>query len=231
VTPIARISTPFTEKFGTPRQPGLITDAQGVITFEPEYRNPDALRGLESASHLWLIFLFDRNPQDKPWTPTVRPPRLGGNKRLGVFATRSPFRPNPIVLSAAKIERIDLESPDGPVIHVSGIDLVNGTAILDIKPYIPYADSIPEATHPTFATAPTPLDLPIEISDEPSANLLAQDQSLAQLIEHTLRLDPRPSYHDDPHHSYGMALANHEIRFRITSAAIVIESITEQSPQ
>lgn len=230
MTPIAHITTPYAEKFGTPRQPGLVPDAQGLITFAPEFRNPDALRGLESASHLWLIFLFDRIPADKSWTPTVRPPRLGGNKRLGVFATRSPFRPNPIGLSVAKIDRIDLESPDGPVIHVSGIDLVNGTAILDIKPYIPYADSISEATNPTFAEAPAPLDLPIEISDENTANLLAQNPSLAQLIECSLRLDPRPSYHDDPHHTYGMTLANHEISFRITSDAIVIESVSPQKP-
>ncbi len=231
MNPIAHISTPYAEKFGTPRQPGLVAEAQGVITFKPEFRNADALRGLESASHLWLIFLFDRNPADKAWTPTVRPPRLGGNKRLGVFATRSPFRPNPIGLSAAKIERIELDGPNGPQIHVSGIDLVNGTPILDIKPYLPYTDAIDDATNDTFAAAPTPLDLPIEISDEDSAQLLAKNPSLAQLIEHTLRLDPRPSYHDDPDHTYGMTLADHKIRFRITTDSIIIESVIKKSPQ
>ena len=140
---IAHIHTPFAEKFGVPRQSGLAPTA-GRIVFAPEYRNPDALRGLEGFSHLWLVWVFDRSARDG-WSPTVRPPRLGGNQRMGVFATRSPFRPNPIGLSCVELSGVEWDTPDGPVLHVRGADLVDGTPILDIKPYLPYCDAKPEA--------------------------------------------------------------------------------------
>ena len=145
---VARIRTDFPEKFGIPRQPGVVTELKGRIVFEPEFRNPDMIRGLEDFSHIWLIWQFSKNLDEEGnvrWTPTVRPPRLGGNTRLGVFATRSPFRPNPLGLSVVEIDSIETDTPEGPVIHVKGADMVDGTPIYDIKPYIPYADSIPEA--------------------------------------------------------------------------------------
>ena len=142
---IATIKTDFSEKFGIPRQSGLIKTLKGKIVFEPEYRNPSALKGLEGFSHLWLLWKFSESVTEN-WSPTVRPPRLGGNKRIGVFATRSPFRPNPIGISSVKIENIILNSPDGPVIEVSGVDMLNGTPIYDIKPYIPYTDCHPDAS-------------------------------------------------------------------------------------
>lgn len=148
IKPIAYIKTDFPTKFGIPRQPGVVANLQGSIIFEQEFANPDCIRGLEEFSHLWLIWGFSENLDDEGrsrWSPTVRPPRLGGNKRLGVFATRSPFRPNPIGMSAVKIEHLEYDGEHGPVIHVLGADMVDGTPIYDIKPYIPYADSIPEA--------------------------------------------------------------------------------------
>ena len=141
---IARIHTDFPEKFGVPRQSGLVDELRAQIVFEPPYRNPDAVRGLEGFSHIWLIWQFDRALRDT-WSPTVRPPRLGGNRRMGVFATRSPFRPNAIGLSSVRLERVEAETPRGPVLHVRGADLVDGTPIFDIKPYLPYADSHPDA--------------------------------------------------------------------------------------
>ncbi|MDE7245661.1 MAG: tRNA (N6-threonylcarbamoyladenosine(37)-N6)-methyltransferase TrmO, partial [Oscillospiraceae bacterium] len=141
---IARIHSDFPEKFGIPRQSGLVDTLRAEIVFEPEYRSPEAVRGLEEFSHIWLIWQFSRAVREK-WSPTVRPPRLGGNKRLGVFATRSPFRPNPIGLSAVRLEGITPDSPDGPLLHVAGADLLNGTPIYDIKPYLPYADAHPDA--------------------------------------------------------------------------------------
>lgn len=143
--PVARVSTCYPDKFGAPRQSGLVPDARARLVFEPPFRHPDAVRGLEGFSHLWLVWVFSENV-DKGWSPTVRPPRLGGNVRMGVFATRAPFRPNPIGLSAVRLERVELHPLDGPVLHLSGVDLVDGTPILDIKPYVPLADCIPEAS-------------------------------------------------------------------------------------
>ena len=145
IKPIAYIQTQFPEKFGVPRQSGLARALKGRIVFEPEYRNPDALRGLDGFSHIWLIWEFSANRSTSSWQPTVRPPRLGGNAHMGVFATRSPFRPNPLGLSCVKVDSIDLSTPDGPVINVFGADLMDGTPIYDIKPYIKYADARPEA--------------------------------------------------------------------------------------
>ncbi len=161
---IARIHTDFPTKFGIPRQSGIVDALRASIVFEPEYRNPDALRGLDGFSHIWLIWQFSEGIRET-WSPTVRPPRLGGNTRMGVFATRSPFRPNPIGLSSVRLEGIDLHTPDGPVLYVSGADLMDGTPIYDIKPYLPYADSHPEASegfaHPVRDAA-LQVDIPPE---------------------------------------------------------------------
>ena len=142
--PVAHIRSDFSSKFGVPRQAGLVEELRAIVVFEPPCRMAEALRGIEGFSHLWLIWEFSEN-RDRGWSPTVRPPRLGGNKRMGVFATRSPFRPNPIGLSCVRLEGVEWDTPEGPVLHVSGADLVNGTPILDVKPYIPYADCHPEA--------------------------------------------------------------------------------------
>ena len=150
--PVARIRTEFPGKFGVPRQAGLVPELRGRVVFEPPFRSPEALRGMDGFSHLWLIWVFSEN-KEAGWSPTVRPPRLGGNQRVGVFATRSPFRPNPIGLSCVKLEGVDLSTPDGPVLFVSGADLVDGTPILDIKPYLPYADCRPEAVGGFAGTA------------------------------------------------------------------------------
>src|SRR6478736_5715820 len=160
MSPVAVIRTSFGEKFGVPRQPGLAPSAKGRIVFENTYRNPDTLRGIEGFSHLWVIFQFHLA---EGWSPTVRPPRLGGNERVGVFASRSPFRPNPIGLSVVKLERVELDSPEGPVIHVSGVDLVDGTPVLDIKPYVAYSDALPEARS-GFAGAPPEASLSVEFA-------------------------------------------------------------------
>ena len=157
--PVARVSTCYPDKFGAPRQSGLVPDARARLVFEPPFRHPDAVRGLEGFSHLWLVWVFSENV-DKGWSPTVRPPRLGGNVRMGVFATRAPFRPNPIGLSAVRLERVELHPLDGPVLHLSGVDLVDGTPILDIKPYVPLADCIPEASEGFTAVPYERLEIP-----------------------------------------------------------------------
>lgn len=157
---VARVSTCYPDKFGAPRQSGLVPDSRARLVFEPPFRHPDAVRGLEGFSHLWLVWVFSENV-DKGWSPTVRPPRLGGNVRMGVFATRAPFRPNPIGLSAVRLERVELHPLDGPVLHLSGVDLVDGTPILDIKPYVPLADCIPEASEGFTAVPCERLDVEI----------------------------------------------------------------------
>ena len=216
---IAHIENDLTTKFGVPRQSGLATALKGRIVFEPEYRNPEALRGLEGFSHLWLLWDFSEAHREG-WSPTVRPPRLGGNRRLGVFATRSPFRPNPIGLSAVRIERIELDEPDGPVIYVEGADLMNGTPIWDIKPYLPYADSHPDATGgftdetynlPPLEVAPLPDSLASRLSDK-------QAEALCQILS----ADPRPHYHTDPDRVYGMEYAGIDIKFRVNKNKITI---------
>lgn len=158
--PVARVSTCYPDKFGVPRQSGLVPGARARLVFEPPFRHPDAVRGLEGFSHLWLIWVFSENVNEG-WSPTVRPPRLGGNVRMGVFATRAPFRPNPIGLSAVRLEKVELHPQDGPVLHLSGVDLVDGTPILDIKPYVPLADCIPEASEGFTAVPYERLDVEI----------------------------------------------------------------------
>lgn len=219
---IARIHTDFATKFGAPRQSGLVPQLQGRIVFEPEYRNVDAVRGMEDFSHLWLVWEFSEAVR-KGWSPTVRPPRLGGNRRMGVFATRSPFRPNPIALSCVKLERIEWEGPEAPVIWVSGVDMMDGTPIYDIKPYLPYADSVPDAqagfTGHTQARMVSVV-LPSEVA---TASGLPADKLLA--LTKVLEQDPRPRYQQDPERVYGMTFAGHEVRFVVQKDILYVKDI------
>ena len=221
---IARIKSDFPEKFGIPRQSGLVPSLRSTITFEPEFRNADALRGLEGFSHLWLIWIFSENVRDT-WHPTVRPPRLGGNARLGVFATRSSFRPNPIAMSCVKIEEVRQDGPEGPEIIVSGADLMDGTPIVDIKPYLPYADSIPDAKG-GFASSVAGENLHVRIPSEIATEIagkLPEDKREA-LVE-ILRQDPRPHYQDDPERIYGLAFAGMNIKFKVDGDILTIISV------
>ena len=219
ITPIAFIHTEFPEKFGIPRQSGLATSLRGKIVFAPEYRNADALRGLQDFSHLWLIWEFSANSTRGQWQPTVRPPRLGGNERMGVFATRSPFRPNPLGLSCVEIDSIELDTPDGPVIYVKGADLMDGTPIYDIKPYIKYADSRPHAICgyvDNLQERKLKVVLPQEISSA------VKDRTVLESLVQTLSLDPRPSYHDDPEREYGLSFAGMNVRFKVSSGVLTV---------
>ena len=208
--PIAHIQTEFPAKFGIPRQSGLVPQLEARIIFLPEYRSPDALRGLEGFSHLWLIWEFSEAKR-KDWSPTVRPPRLGGNRRLGVFATRSPFRPNPIGLSCVELGEIVQDPTLGPVVTVRGADLMDGTPIFDIKPYLPYADCRPEAVG-GLAAVPAGAALTVEIPS-PWREKIPPERLCA--LEGVLAQDPRPSYQADPERVYGMAFAGLEIRFQV----------------
>ena len=207
---IARIHTDFPTKFGIPRQSGIITSLQGRIVFEPEFRNIEAVRGLEEFSHIWLIWEFSEAVRED-WSPTVRPPRLGGNVRKGVFATRSPFRPNPIGLSSVKLGKVEIDPKLGPVLHVSGADLMDGTPIYDIKPYIAYTDSHPEAVS-GFASKPAEYLLEVDFS---KALLESVPTDLRESLIDVLAHDPRPQYHDDPERVYGMAFADLEVKFKV----------------
>lgn len=192
--PVARLWSCYPEKFGVPRQPGLAASATGTVVFEPECRRDEAVRGLEGFSHLWLVWVFDRVPEGAVRL-SVRPPRLGGNNKLGVFATRSPFRPNRIGLSAVKLEKVVTGGAEGPVLHVSGPDLVDGTAILDVKPYVPYADAIPEASGAFAEDAPE--RMPVEAVPEARDVFEGLSDRLRHLIVETLELDARPAYHEE----------------------------------
>ncbi len=191
--PVARLRGGYPEKFGVPRQSGLVPSARGTVVFEPDYRRDEAVRGLEGFSHVWLVWVFDQVPEDGVRL-SVRPPRLGGNEKLGVFATRSPFRPNRIGLSVVKLDRVVTGGEDGPVLEVSGVDLVDGTAILDVKPYVPYADAVPDAEGAFAAEAPK--RMPVEIAEEAREAFDSLAGSLRELIVETLGLDARPAYHD-----------------------------------
>ena len=218
--PIAHIHTEFPTKFGIPRQSGLVPQLEARIIFTPEYRNPDALRGLEGFSHLWLIWEFSAARREG-WSPTVRPPRLGGNRRLGVFATRSPFRPNPIGLSCVRLERVELDGPEGPVLIVSGADLADGTPILDVKPYVPYADCRPEAVGGFAGEAPEG-GLTVECPPE----LLARaPEDRREALLGVLAQDPRPPYQDDPDRVYGFGFAGLEVRFRVADGVLTVTEI------
>ena len=214
---IARIRSDFSTKFGIPRQSGLVEELEAAVVFEPEYRNPDALRGLEGFSHLWLIWEFSQARRES-WSPTVRPPRLGGNRRLGVFATRSPFRPNPIGLSCVRLLGVDLHTPEGPVIRVAGADLMDGTPIYDIKPYLPYADCKPQALG-GFAAQPKEASLEVDCPAELLA--LVPEGKRAALLG-VLAQDPRPQYQDDPERVYGMAFGGLEVRFRVAGDRLTV---------
>ena len=222
INPIAYIRTEFSEKFGIPRQSGLAAALRGTIVFEPEYRNADALRGLEGFSHIWLIWEFSANQSKGEWQPTVRPPRLGGNERMGVFATRSPFRPNPLGLSCLEIDSIELDTPDGPVIHVKGADLMDGTPIYDIKPYIKYADARPHAAC-GYGDNLNERSLKVVLPSEIAAKVA--DKAVLESLVQTLSLDPRPSYHDDPEREYGMAFAGMNVRFKVSSSVLTVVDI------
>ena len=214
---IAHIHTDFPTKFGIPRQSGIIASLQGLIVFEPEYRNIEAVRGLEDFSHIWLLWQFSEAVRDS-WSPTVRPPRLGGNVRKGVFATRSPFRPNPIGLSSVRLEKVEIDPKLGPVLHVSGADLMDGTPIYDIKPYIAYTDSHPDAVS---GFASTPAEYLLEV-DFPESLLHqvpeAQRESLIEVLAH----DPRPQYQDDPKRVYGMAFGEMEVKFMVEGIQLTV---------
>ena len=220
ITPIAYIRSDFQEKFGIPRQSGLVEALRAEVVFAPEYRVPEAVRGLEDFSHIWLIWEFSQARREG-WSPTVRPPRLGGNRRLGVFATRAPFRPNALGLSAVRLEAVEPDTPRGPVLHVSGADLLDGTPIYDIKPYIPYADAIPEASggftdrvDRLLLAVDCPPDLLERVPPEKREALLA-----------VLAQDPRPQYQSDPTRVYGMTFAGLEVRFQVEENRLTVAEI------
>lgn len=217
---IAHIRTDLPEKFGVPRQSGLVPQLRGIIVFEPAYRNPDALRGLEGFSHLWLIFQFHRAVRES-WSPTVRPPRLGGNRRMGVFATRSPFRPNAIGLSCVKLEGVRLDEKLGPVVEVSGADLVDGTPILDIKPYLPYADCRVDAT----GGFTDPLDgQTLQVNCDPALLERFNPQQREGLLG-VLACDPRPRYQEDPERVYGLAFAGRNVKFTVKDGVLTVLTV------
>jgi len=215
--PIAHMRSEFPEKFGIPRQSGLVPALKGTIVFTPECRIPEAIRGLEDFSHLWLIWGFSETSPGE-WSPTVRPPRLGGNARIGVFATRSPFRPNPLGLSVAAIEGIGEDAKLGTVIHVRGADLLDGTPIYDLKPYLPYADCIPDATG-GFAAAPPEPTLRVVVEDV-LLDLLPPDRRDA--LRGILALDPRPSYQADADRVYGLQFAGFEVKFQVAGDVLTV---------
>lgn len=217
---IARVHSDFSTKFGIPRQSRLV-DTPARVVLEPPYNLPDAVRGLEEFSHIWLLWEFSKNiREDGKWSATVRPPRLGGNVRKGVFATRSPFRPNPIGLSCVKLEKITYEE-SGPVLHVLGADLMNGTPVYDIKPYVTYSDSIPEAVG-GFSEKVKDYRVKVEIAREWMDRIPSEQQELLLGI---LEQDPRPSYQEDPERIYGMEYAGMEVKFTVSSGVLTVVSV------
>ena len=217
---IARIHSDFSTKFGVPRQSGLVDALESTVVFEPEYRNPDALRGLEDFSHLWLVWFFDKAVR-RDWSPTVRPPRLGGNRRMGVFATRSPFHPNPIALSSVKLAGIEQTAEQGPVLHIRGADLMDGTPILDIKPYIPYADAHPEALG-GFAAVPAGETLEVLIPPDMLEKIPPERR---EALRGVLAQDPRPHYQNDPGRIYGFGFAGMEVKFSVEGTCLTVREI------
>ena len=222
IAPIAKMHSDFPSKFGIPRQSGLVSDLRSTIVFEPEYRNTEALRGIEAFSHLWLIWQFSENVRSD-WSPTVRPPRLGGNTRLGVFATRSPFRPNNLGLSCVQLIGVEHTKKNGMVLHVAGADLMDGTPIFDIKPYIPYSDCKPSATGgftDTTARQTLSVDFPAEMLEK-----LPEDKREAAIG--VLCQDPRPSYQHDPSRTYGLPFAGFDIKFQVNDDTLTVIDIKE----
>lgn len=217
---IARIHNDFDSKFGIPRQSNVVQELPGRIVFEPEYRNEAALRGIEGFDYLWLIWQFSEAVRDK-WFPTVRPPILGGNTRVGVFATRSPFRPNAIGLSSVKLEKVELHTPEGPVLHICGADLMNGTPILDIKPYLAYVDSHPEAAQ-GFRGQGWNRKLQVNFPSELLAKIPLEKQAgLLGVLEN----DPRPTYQEDAQRIYGMSFGGREIKFQVSEGTLQVIAI------
>ena len=213
---IARIRNAYEEKFGIPRQSGLAEDVVSAVVFEPEFRVDEALRGIDDFSHLWLLWGFDRTERET-WSPTVRPPRLGGNRRVGVFATRSPFRPNAIGLSCVRLLGLE-KTPEGTVLKVAGADLMNGTPIYDIKPYLPYADCRPEATG-GFTDTSEKRRVQVVIPEETGKGLSETEK---KALEAVLREDPRPAYQNDPDRVYGFRFGGRNIRFRVADGVLTV---------
>ena len=220
IRPIAHIHTDFKEKFGIPRQSGRVPSLIGRIVFLPEFRNPDALRGIEGFSHLWLIFDFSLAHREE-WSPTVRPPRLGGNTRIGVFASRSPFRPNPIGLSSVRLVEVEHTEKEGDVLVVSGADLLDGTPIFDIKPYIPFSDSHPDAVG-GYADEVKDHRLSVEFPEEWLLNIPEEKR---QALVDCLAEDPRPSYQDDPTRVYSMRFAEFDVHFTVSNGNLTVTSV------
>ena len=216
---IARIHTDFPTKFGVPRQSGLASALESPIVFEPEFRNPDALRGIEDFSHIWLIWQFDRALREG-WSPTVLPPKLGGKTRVGVFATRSPFRPNSIGLSSVRLTGVELQTKDGPILHVAGADLVDGTPIFDIKPYLPYVDAHPDARG-GFTDTTKFYTLQVQAEPEVLEQIPADKRDALLGV---LRSDPRPSYQHDPERLYGLSFGGVEVKFKVDGDVLTVVS-------
>lgn len=221
--PIGWVKSDFQSKFGIPRQSGLVEELQAQVVFSPEYRVREAFRGLSGFSHIWLLWEFSQSVRES-WSPTVRPPRLGGNQRLGVFATRSPFRPNPLGLSCVRLEKVELEGPEGPVLHILGADLLDGTPVFDIKPYLPYADCRPEAVGGFASDAP---EEKLQVELPPELIKKVPPEKLPALLG-VLRRDPRPSYQNDPERIYGMAFAGLEVKFRVKNGILSVTEIQRQ---
>ena len=223
---IARIHSEFPSKFGIPRQSGLVDTLHATIVFEPPYRNPEALRGLEGYSHIWLLWQFSQAVRQE-WSPTVRPPRLGGNTRMGVFATRSPYRPNPIGLSSVQLESMELHTPRGPVLHVAGADLMDQSPIYDIKPYLAYTDAHPEATG-GFALQSKEGILNVHFPEELLMHVAPQHrQSLCAVLAQ----DPRPAYQEVPHRIYKMEFGDIEVHFSVESGVLNVQDIVSRHPE
>lgn len=220
---IARIETDFPEKFGIPRQSGLLETARGVIAFEPAYRNADALKGIEGYDYLWLLWQFEGVEREN-WSPMVRPPRLGGNEYMGVFATRSPFRPNPIGLSSVKLEEVIWDTDRGPVLIVSGVDMRHNTPICDIKPYLAYTDAHPEAKG-GFAGNVLEYKLQVEF---PADLLMQIPEDRREEIVRLLEQDPRPSYHNDPERVYGVSYAEWNVKFQVDEDVLRVVGVEKQ---
>ena len=218
--PVARIRSDFPEKFGIPRQSGVVDSLEAKIVFEPEFRVMDAVRGLEDFSHIWLIWEFSEAVRDT-WSPTVRPPRLGGNVRMGVFATRSPFRPNPIGLSCVKLLKVEQDETLGPVLTVAGADLMDGTPIYDIKPYIPYADCHPEAV----GGFTTKVDMKPLTVDFPAELLAKVPEGKRDALIGVLEQDPRPRYQKDPGRIYGLSFAGLEVKFSVEAQTLTVKEV------
>ena len=214
---IARIRSDFSEKFGIPRQSGLVEELRATVVFEPEFRSPEAVRGLEEFSHIWLIWQFSKALRNT-WSPTVRPPRLGGNQRVGVFASRSPFRPNGLGLSVVGLEKVEILPDLGPVLRVTGADLLDGTPIFDVKPYLPYVDSRPDALGGYTDRVERRL---LEV-DFPAEWLEKIPEDRRQALTGVLANDPRPSYQEDPQRVYGMSFAGFQVRFTVANGRLTV---------